>query len=80
MWLMLEYFDKRVEDRFRALAKRLDDFNEALKRDIENFEFEETLRAQFRIEMRTLRAEMREMRAELRSDIREMGERRVIRG
>jgi hypothetical protein len=79
-WAMLEHFDKRNEARFRALAKRIDEFNDALKKEIESLDCDEALRAEFRGEIRTLRAEMREMRVELRSYIREMGERRVIRG
>ena len=79
-WAMLEHFDKRNEARFRALAKRIDEFNDGLKREIESFECDEALRVEFRGEIRTLRVEIREIRAELRSEIREIGERRVIRG
>jgi hypothetical protein len=65
MWIMLENFDRRNQDRFGALYKRVDELNDKLQI--------ESLKG-------TLRAEMLEMRAELRSELREMGDRRVFRG
>jgi len=74
LWTILGNFDKRNQDHFSALERRLDEVNKRID------EVKDTLQKQIESGKEILRAEMREMRAELRSEIREIGERRVIRG
>jgi hypothetical protein len=46
LWLMLEHFDKRNADRFRALERRMDELRDALQKQIEDLK--DSVRAEMR--------------------------------